>query len=63
MIFSLNKATSLFTERNRPIFGWLSNMRNSGKVVPAAQNHQRTPADSSMFGLLVSNDAARERRF
>jgi hypothetical protein len=59
MIFSLTKAIPLFTVLGRPNSGWLSNRHNSDKVVPAGQNHQRTPADSGMFGLLVSNDPAR----
>ncbi|MHB1620173.1 MAG: hypothetical protein ACYCTY_09365 [Sulfuricella sp.] len=63
MIFSLTKAIPLFAGLSRPISGWLSNMHNSSKVVPAGQNYQRTPADSGMFGLLVSNDATHGRWF
>ena len=60
MIFSLTKATPLFTGLSRPISGWLSIMRNFSKAVPSGQNPQWTPADNGMFGLLVSNDAARD---
>ncbi|MBY0576512.1 MAG: hypothetical protein K2P67_07965 [Gallionellaceae bacterium] len=61
MIFSLTKAIPLVTGRGRPIFGWLATMRNSGKAVPADPNHLEAQAGSSMFGLLVSNDATRGR--
>lgn len=59
MIFRLTKAMPLSTGRRRPISGWLRNKRNSRKVMPAGQHNQKTPADSGLFGLLVSRDATR----
>ncbi len=59
MIFCLTKAAPLFAGLSRPISGWLSIMCNFSKAVPTGQNPQGTPADNGMFGLLVSNDAAR----
>ena len=63
MIFRLTKVTPLSTGQRRSISGWLSNMHNSSKSVPAGQNHQQTPAGSGMFGLLVSSDATRGNWF
>ena len=63
MIFRLTKATPLSTGQRHPISGWLRNMRNPSKFVPAGQHSQKTPADSGLFGLLVSKDATRGSRF
>lgn len=63
MIFNFTRAAPLSTGPNFQVFGWLSNMQISGKVVPAEQNQQGNLTGHSMFSLMVSNDAVRGRIF
>jgi len=57
------KVTLLSSRWSLQVTKWLSDSRNSCKVDPACQNHQRTLAGSGTFSLLVSSDAAQGRWF
>lgn len=58
-MFFITKTMPRSTGQRRSISGWLRKMHNPSKFVPAGQHNQKTPADSGLFGLLVSRDATR----
>lgn len=61
MIFKFAEAIPFFTGHSRPFFGWLSHVQNALKANPREHDQQRTTMGTSIFGLLISNDAARGR--
>jgi hypothetical protein len=63
MILGRTRTMRIFTGLRRQLSAWFFAARNSRTAVSAGHNHQRAPAGSGMFGLLVSSDAARGRWF
>lgn len=63
MIFNFTQALPVFTAHSRSIFDWLSRIHDFLRTVRSEQDQQTPPVESSMYSLLISNDAARGRLF
>ena len=63
MISSYTRAIGISTGWCRRLAQWFGARRHARLDLGAGRNSRRGPAGSGMFGLLVSNDAPRGRKF